>query len=128
MQRALCPKTIPNGEQFIIQFFVFLRPDKGKTNGKAHFIGCSNWSLDDGLSHRITRIPSNVRESIVIKLFKGEIIDEDDDDHVDGPCRQVFHPSHLPKGKKCREYHYLHIRSRAKLLQLVHIFVTGSTS
>ncbi|KAJ6603526.1 hypothetical protein DFH09DRAFT_1068674 [Mycena vulgaris] len=67
--------------------FWILRFRVGKISGKAYFIRCSNWALDDSdrmsKTHRFTKIPSPVRESILVKLFKGEPIDEEDDDtHV----------------------------------------------
>ncbi|KAJ6451028.1 hypothetical protein C8R45DRAFT_946435 [Mycena sanguinolenta] len=47
---------------------------QGKMNGKAYFIGCSNWTTGDSdkmsKTHRFTKIPPNIRESILVKLFK----------------------------------------------------------
>ncbi|KAJ7195976.1 hypothetical protein B0H12DRAFT_1082097 [Mycena haematopus] len=78
----------------------------GKCNGKEHFIGCSNWSQGDGLSHRFTKIPPQVRESILRSLFRDEEIMEDDTEVVDGYCSAIIHPSHLPRNKECARIHY----------------------
>ncbi|KAJ6471969.1 hypothetical protein C8R45DRAFT_936631 [Mycena sanguinolenta] len=72
----------------------------GKSNGKGYFIECSNWS-NDGLDHRCMRIPSEVRESILQSLFRGEEITMDDGEVVEGDCSQIVHPSHLPRNKEC---------------------------
>ncbi|KAJ6631777.1 hypothetical protein B0H10DRAFT_1937548 [Mycena sp. CBHHK59/15] len=77
--------------------------ERGKMNGKTYFIGCSNWADSDSdhmsKTHRFTKIPSAVRESILVKLFKGEPIDEEDNDTevLAESCMQIVHPSHLPK-------------------------------
>ncbi|KAJ6571009.1 hypothetical protein DFH09DRAFT_412890 [Mycena vulgaris] len=82
---------IPCGGRAILRKFT-----QGKIFGKAYFIGCSNWALDDSdhmsKTHRFPKIPSPVRESILVKLFKGEPIDEEDDDtHVlAGSCMQIM--------------------------------------
>ncbi|KAJ6555805.1 hypothetical protein B0H19DRAFT_1261963 [Mycena capillaripes] len=85
---------------------------QGKMNGKIYFIGCSNWASDDSeimsKIHRFTKVPANVRESILIKLFKGEVLsDEDDDTEVlAGSCQQIIHPSHLPGDSICPRNHF----------------------
>ncbi|KAK6969587.1 hypothetical protein R3P38DRAFT_3413304 [Favolaschia claudopus] len=69
--------AVYNGEAVLRKFRQ--RP----SNGKASFIGCSNWSDDSSnmaTSHRFTAIPKGVRESIVLKLFRNEALDEEDDD------------------------------------------------
>ncbi|KAJ7895424.1 hypothetical protein B0H13DRAFT_1885545 [Mycena leptocephala] len=73
----------------------------GKSSGKHYFIGCSNWSDGDGLSHRFTKIPPQVRESILRSLFRGEEIVEEDTEVVEGYCSAIIHPSHLPRNKEC---------------------------
>ncbi|KAJ7779351.1 hypothetical protein DFH07DRAFT_950415 [Mycena maculata] len=78
----------------------------GKSSGKHHFIGCSNWSDGDGLSHRFTKIPPQVRESILQSLFRGEEITEEDTEVVEGYCSAIIHPSHLPRNKQCARIHY----------------------
>ncbi|KAJ7858921.1 hypothetical protein B0H14DRAFT_3135338 [Mycena olivaceomarginata] len=55
---------------------------QGKSSGKHYFIGCSNWSDGDGLSHRFTKIPPQ------------------------GYCSAIIHPSHLPRNKECGRIHY----------------------
>ncbi|KAJ7767204.1 hypothetical protein B0H16DRAFT_1789217 [Mycena metata] len=77
-----------------------------KVNGKAYFIGCSNWSDGDGVEHRFTKVPREVRESILLQLFRGEEIVEDDTEIVEGPCPQIIHPSHLPRNKECPRIHF----------------------
>ncbi|KAJ7264698.1 hypothetical protein C8J57DRAFT_1512046 [Mycena rebaudengoi] len=77
---------------------------EGKSNGKAHFVGCSNWVDGDGLSHRFTKIPAAVREDILRQLFRGEEIVVEDAEIVEGFCSHIVHPSHLPMNKVCREY------------------------
>ncbi|KAJ7653853.1 hypothetical protein B0H17DRAFT_1214515 [Mycena rosella] len=47
----------------------------GPANGKAHFVGFSNWSSGDDLEHRFTSVPREVREAILCQLFRGEEID-----------------------------------------------------
>ncbi|KAJ7158444.1 hypothetical protein C8R46DRAFT_1289908 [Mycena filopes] len=78
----------------------------GKSNGKTYFIGCSNWSDDDDLAHRFTKIPREVREPILCQLFKGEEVDAEDMQIIEGPCPQIVHPSHLPKNNRCPRIHY----------------------
>ncbi|KAJ7870988.1 hypothetical protein B0H14DRAFT_3571890 [Mycena olivaceomarginata] len=78
----------------------------GKSSGKHYFIGCSNWSDGDGLSHRFTKIPPQVRESILRSLFRGEEIVEEDIEVVEGYCSAIIHPSHLPRNKECGRIHY----------------------
>ncbi|KAJ7699084.1 hypothetical protein B0H14DRAFT_2649327 [Mycena olivaceomarginata] len=78
----------------------------GKSSGKHYFIGCSNWSDGDGLSHRFTKIPPQVRESILRSLFRGEEIVEEDIEVVEGYCSAIIHPSHLPRKKECGRIHY----------------------
>ncbi|KAJ7148363.1 hypothetical protein C8R46DRAFT_1044904 [Mycena filopes] len=86
----------------------------GKVQGKAYFVGCSNWTDDNAdkmsKSHRFTAIPSSVRESILIKLFQNLPIDEGDDDTdvLAGFCETIVHPSHLTKNSKCSRTHYQH--------------------
>jgi hypothetical protein len=65
------------------------------------------------MTHRFTQIPFNVRESILVKLFKGEPIGTEDDDTevLAGSCKQIIHPSHLTKNSVCREcWIYLCVR------------------
>ncbi|KAJ7764044.1 hypothetical protein DFH07DRAFT_1017031 [Mycena maculata] len=78
----------------------------GKSSGKHHFIGCSNWSDGDSLSHRFTKIPPQVRESIFQSLVRGEEITEEDTEVVEGYCSAIIHPSHLPRNKQCARIHY----------------------
>ncbi|KAJ7811448.1 hypothetical protein B0H13DRAFT_2383902 [Mycena leptocephala] len=78
----------------------------GKSNGKTYFVGCSNWSDDDGLDHRFTKVPREVREPILFQLFRGEEVVVEDTEIVEGPCPQIVHPSHLPKNKECPRIHY----------------------
>jgi hypothetical protein len=77
---------------------------QGKSSGKHYFIGCSNWSDGDGLSHRFAKIPPQVRESILRSLFRGEEIMEEDTEVVEGYCSAIIHPSHLPRNKECGEF------------------------
>ncbi|KAJ7363005.1 hypothetical protein DFH08DRAFT_931025 [Mycena albidolilacea] len=95
----------------------------GKKKGKTYLVGCSNW--EDGDSdhmskvHCFTPIPSAVRESILVKLFRGEPIDEEDDDSevLAGARCQIIHPSHLPKNSVCTRNHYkdgVHVVAKLK--------------
>ncbi|KAF8187343.1 hypothetical protein K438DRAFT_1764948 [Mycena galopus ATCC 62051] len=83
----------------------------GSQKGKTYFVGCSNRSADDSdrmsKIHRFTAIALNVRESVVIKIFKGEQIDEEDDDTdvLVGTCSQIIHPSHIPSKSICPRTH-----------------------
>ncbi|KAJ7688141.1 hypothetical protein B0H17DRAFT_1135795 [Mycena rosella] len=70
----------------------------GPANGKAHFVGCSNWSSGDDLEHRFTSVPR--------ELFRGEEIDVEDTEIVEGHCSQIVHPSHLTKNKQCPRIHF----------------------
>ncbi|KAJ7287651.1 hypothetical protein C8J57DRAFT_1496066 [Mycena rebaudengoi] len=79
---------------------------EGKSNGKAHFVGCSNWVDGDGLSHRFTKIPAAVREDILRQLFRGEEIVVEDAEIVEGFCSHIVHPSHLLMNKVCPRIHY----------------------
>ncbi|KAJ7214122.1 hypothetical protein C8J57DRAFT_1397456 [Mycena rebaudengoi] len=78
----------------------------GKSTGKHHFIGCSNWSDGDDLSHGFTKIPPQVHESILRSLFRGEEIAEEDTEVVEVYCSTIIHPSHLPQKKECARIHY----------------------
>ncbi|KAJ7856165.1 hypothetical protein B0H13DRAFT_2357492 [Mycena leptocephala] len=93
--------------------YAILRKSRdGKQKGKTYFVGCSNWADGDsgGMSkfHRFTAIPSSVRESVLVKLFKGEPIDEADDDTnvLAGSCCHIVHPSHLPQNSMCPRNHF----------------------
>ncbi|KAJ7808833.1 hypothetical protein B0H13DRAFT_1928244 [Mycena leptocephala] len=84
----------------------------GPQKGKTYFVGCSNWADGDSdtLSkiHRFTAIPSGVRESILVKLIKGEPINEEDNDTdvLAGSCCHIIHPSHLPQNSRCPRNHF----------------------
>ncbi|KAF7371891.1 hypothetical protein MVEN_00046400 [Mycena venus] len=78
----------------------------GKVKGKYTFIGCANWSREDGIHHRFTAIPEHVGENIISALFNGDPIYMDDDDYVSLPCRQIAHPAHLPQKNRCPRAHY----------------------
>ncbi|KAJ7149328.1 hypothetical protein C8R43DRAFT_952158 [Mycena crocata] len=86
--------------------------------GKTYFVGCAKWKHGDSdlmsKRHRFTEIPAAVRKSILVKLFRGEALDDDDDDtHVlVGTCMQIKHPSNLLKKSICPWNHFqngLHI-------------------
>ncbi|KAJ7770091.1 hypothetical protein B0H16DRAFT_1881855 [Mycena metata] len=104
---------------------------KGRSNGKAYFIGCSNWTKDDDITHRFTKIPAGVRESILRKLFRGEALSDTEDDVVTGPCTQITHSANLPNNKLCPRTHFRdgqHVRGTlsknkcpAKILILIPI-------
>ncbi|KAF8174828.1 hypothetical protein K438DRAFT_1771414 [Mycena galopus ATCC 62051] len=83
-----------------------IRVKQGPVNGKAYFIGCSNWSKNDSITHRFTKIPHSVQGPILRKIFRGEAVEVDDDDVVSGPCQQIVHPSHLPNNKLCPRTHF----------------------
>ncbi|KAJ6612225.1 hypothetical protein B0H10DRAFT_1952502 [Mycena sp. CBHHK59/15] len=109
---------IPCGGRAILRKF-----SQGKMNGKTYFIGCSNWAHGDSAQmskiHRFVPIPSAVRESILVKLFKGEPIDDEDNDTevLAGSCMQIIHPSHLPKNSVCPRNHYhdgVHVVAKLK--------------
>ncbi|KAJ6517543.1 hypothetical protein C8R47DRAFT_1205760 [Mycena vitilis] len=74
-------ETFPCGGHAVMRKFTH-----GATNGKLSFIGCSNWSANDDVKHRFTKIPHSVRESILRNIFRGEPIEVDDDDVV--LCRE----------------------------------------
>ncbi|KAJ7505079.1 hypothetical protein B0H11DRAFT_1980187 [Mycena galericulata] len=98
---------IPCGGRAILRKF-----SQGKMDGKTYFVGCGNWTHGDSDQmskiHRFTKIPSAVRESILLKLFKGEAIDNDDNDTevLAGSCSQIIHPSHLPRNSLCPRSHF----------------------
>ncbi|KAJ6609718.1 hypothetical protein B0H10DRAFT_1954356 [Mycena sp. CBHHK59/15] len=109
---------IPCGGRAILRKF-----SQGKMNGKTYFIGCSNWAHGDSAQmskiHRFVPIPSAVWESILLKLFKGEPIDDEDNDTevLAGSCMQIIHPSHLPKNSVCPRNHYhdgVHVVAKLK--------------
>ncbi|KAJ7692956.1 hypothetical protein B0H16DRAFT_1849836 [Mycena metata] len=54
----------------------------------------------------VTKVPREVRKSILLQLFRGEQIVEDDTEIVEGPCPQIIHPSHLPRNKECPCIHF----------------------
>ncbi|KAJ7727651.1 hypothetical protein DFH07DRAFT_782395 [Mycena maculata] len=125
-------KGMTEGGQFECGSHAVMRKfTDGMSNGKSHFIGCSNWEKQDGISHRFTKIPASVRVSILIQLFRGEAVEIEDDDVVTGPCPQIVHPSHLPNNKICSRTHFRdgkHVRGHllrrpcpAKILILIPI-------
>ncbi|KAK6984181.1 hypothetical protein R3P38DRAFT_2806941 [Favolaschia claudopus] len=61
-----------------------------------------------GTRHRFTAIPFEAREAIVVKLFRNEPLDEEDDDTrvLVGECKEIIHPSHLPRNGQCSRNHY----------------------
>ncbi|KAJ7821596.1 hypothetical protein B0H14DRAFT_2830695 [Mycena olivaceomarginata] len=75
----------------------------GKVKGKYTFIGCANWSHEDGIHHSFIAIPERVGENIMSALFDGDPIYMDGDDYVSLPCRQIAHPAHLPQKNQCHE-------------------------
>ncbi|KAF8146377.1 hypothetical protein K438DRAFT_2093770 [Mycena galopus ATCC 62051] len=83
-----------------------IRVKQGPVNEKAYFIGCSNWSKNDSITHRFTKIPHSVQDLTLRKIFRGEAVQVDDDDVVSGPCQQIVHPSHLPNNKLCPRTHF----------------------
>ncbi|KAJ7702898.1 hypothetical protein B0H16DRAFT_1748080 [Mycena metata] len=67
-------------------------------------------------------IPSAVRESILVKLFQGEAINDEDDNTevLAGFCETIVHPSHLTRNSECPRNHYrngLHIIGKLKKQQ-----------
>ncbi|KAJ7757308.1 hypothetical protein B0H14DRAFT_3598883 [Mycena olivaceomarginata] len=96
----------PCGGQAILRKF-----REGEKNDKTYFVGCSNWEDGDSdqmsKTHRFTAIPSAAREPILVRLFKGEPIDAEDNDMevLAGSCSQIIHPLHLPKNSVCRYPH-----------------------
>ncbi|KAJ7182639.1 hypothetical protein C8R43DRAFT_1116274 [Mycena crocata] len=95
-----------------------LRKFSTRSMGKTYFVGCAKWKHGDSdlmsKRHRFMEIPAAVRESILVKLFRGEALDDDDDDtHVlVGTCMQIKHPSNLLKKSICSRNHFqngLHI-------------------
>ncbi|KAK7015727.1 hypothetical protein R3P38DRAFT_3570292, partial [Favolaschia claudopus] len=94
-----------NGEAVLRRF------REGKQKGKAYFVGCEKWSSASsnmGTRHRFTAIPFEAREAIVVKLFRNEPLDEEDDDTrvLVGECKEIIHPSHLPRNGQCSRNHY----------------------
>ncbi|KAJ7634204.1 hypothetical protein DFH06DRAFT_1336760 [Mycena polygramma] len=94
-------KSFPCGGHAVMRKFTH-----GATNAKLSFIGYSNWSANDDVKHRFTKILHSVRESILGNLFCGEPIEVDDNDVVVGPCQQISHPAHLPNNKLCPRTHF----------------------
>ncbi|KAJ7700941.1 hypothetical protein B0H16DRAFT_1483720 [Mycena metata] len=99
---------------------------QGAMNSKVYFIGCSKWARHDAQlmskAHMFIAIPSAVRESILVKLFHGEAINDEDDDTevLAGFCETIVHPSHLTRNSECPRNHYrdgLHIIGKLKKQQ-----------
>ncbi|KAJ7024117.1 hypothetical protein C8F04DRAFT_1401328 [Mycena alexandri] len=88
----------------------------GNSNGKAYFVGCSNWKEGDGLKHRFTHIRPEVRESILYQLFRNEDIDFEDVEIIEGDCLQIVHPSKITANKRCPRVHYRDNKSVAGTL------------
>ncbi|KAK7017306.1 hypothetical protein R3P38DRAFT_3320602 [Favolaschia claudopus] len=106
-----CKATFLDSDMVCNGKAVLRRFREGKSKGKANFVGCEHWSRDSlnmATSHRFTPIPPEVRETIVVKLFRNEPLDEQDDDTkvLPGECKAIFHPSHLPKHSECPRNHY----------------------
>ncbi|KAJ7702531.1 hypothetical protein B0H16DRAFT_1639892 [Mycena metata] len=119
-------EDFPCGGHAVLRKFL-----KGRSNGKAYLIGCSNWTKDDDITHRFTKIPAGVRESILRKLFRGEALSDTEDDVVTGPCTQITHSANLLNNKSCPRTHFRdgqHVRGTlsknkcpAKILILIPI-------
>ncbi|KAJ7104628.1 hypothetical protein C8R44DRAFT_987854 [Mycena epipterygia] len=79
-KRLACPGKYETeeGELSCSGHAVMRKFRSGKSNGKAHFIGCFNWADDDGMQHRFLKILDNVREPILQQLFREEPIVVDD--------------------------------------------------
>ncbi|KAJ7748352.1 hypothetical protein B0H16DRAFT_1888450 [Mycena metata] len=92
----------------------------GNSNGKAYFVGCSNWIDGDGLKHRFTHVRPEVRESILYRLFRNEEIDVEDAEIVEGDCLQIVHPSNITANKRCPRVHYRNSKLVAGTLTRQH--------
>ncbi|KAJ7468536.1 hypothetical protein FB451DRAFT_1177325 [Mycena latifolia] len=88
----------------------------GPQNGQAYFIGCSNWSKEDHFTHRFTKIPHGVRESILCKIFRGEEVIVEDEDIVTGPSSST---RSILNGKLPQELHPGMIDNR-KRREMIH--------
>ncbi|KAF8128287.1 hypothetical protein K438DRAFT_2000450 [Mycena galopus ATCC 62051] len=123
VKAALCKGTYLDSNVECGGYGILRRFREGPQKGKTYFVGCSNWSGDDSdrmsKIHRFTAIPLNVRESVVVKIFKGEQIDEEDDDTdvLAGTCSQIIHPSHIPSKSICPRTHFsdgVHVTAKLK--------------
>ncbi|KAF8178392.1 hypothetical protein K438DRAFT_1978016 [Mycena galopus ATCC 62051] len=123
VKAALCKGTYLDSDVECGGYGILRRFREGPQKGKTYFVGCSNWSGDDSdrmsKIHRFTAIPLNVRESVVVKIFKGEQIDEEDDDTdvLAGTCSQIIHPSHIPSKYICPRTHFrdgVHVTAKLK--------------
>ncbi|KAF8175301.1 hypothetical protein K438DRAFT_1979860 [Mycena galopus ATCC 62051] len=123
VKAALCKGTYLDSDVECGGYGILRRFREGPQKGKTYFVGCSNWSGDDSdrmsKIHRFTAIPLNVRESVVVKIFKGEQIDEEDDDTdvLAGTCSQIIHPSHIPSKSICPRTHFrdgVHVTAKLK--------------
>ncbi|KAK7021573.1 hypothetical protein R3P38DRAFT_3541158 [Favolaschia claudopus] len=106
-----CKGTFLDSDEVCNGEAVLRRFREGKQKGKAYFVGCEKWSSASsnmGTRHRFTAIPFEARETIVVKLFRNEPLDEEDDDTrvLVGKCKEIIHPSHLPRNGQCSRNHY----------------------
>jgi hypothetical protein len=72
------------------------------TDGKSHFIGCSDWCRAEEWEHIYMPIPYMVDETILAQLMNNQPVNSPDVDNYEGGCSTFIHPQH-GKQKFCSQ-------------------------
>lgn len=72
------------------------------TDGKDHFVGCSDWNKVEEWEHIYAPIPSFVDEAILFQLMNNQPVNSLDVDKYEGACSTFIHPRH-GKQKYCSQ-------------------------
>lgn len=80
-----------------------LKTNKTETRGHRFWVACDGWKKEFKENHRTYSIPDYVKEPLLIKLFAGEPI-ADDDSKDTPPCSRIVPPRTGLKQKHCRTF------------------------
>ena len=72
------------------------------TDGKHHFVGCTDWRKAEKWEHLYIPIPSWVDEAILLQLVNNKHINSLDLAEYEGGCSAFVHPRH-GKQKYCSQ-------------------------
>ncbi|KAJ6614279.1 hypothetical protein B0H10DRAFT_2436035 [Mycena sp. CBHHK59/15] len=79
---------------------------EGKSRGHLYWVACDGWTREFRESHRTHSIPDNVDEQLLLKLFAGKALANDDSVDTNG-CSRIVHPHIGGKLKYCRHPHII---------------------
>ncbi|KAF7335140.1 hypothetical protein MVEN_02265100 [Mycena venus] len=95
-----------------------LMPKKDITRGHQYWVACDGWRKDFKENHRTFSIPDYVDEPMLVKLFNGEpIVDNDSKDTH--PCSRIVPPRTGLKQKHCPHTHIVngHVVTRSSIIR-----------